>query len=67
MKKYLRLIREFHPREKIKEYMRILKKAKKPSKEEFKKIIKISGAGIILIGLIGFMIQITFQILQGMF
>ena len=42
----------------IKECRRVLKVTKKPSQEEFKMIVKITGLGIIVIGLIGFIITI---------
>jgi protein transport protein SEC61 subunit gamma-like protein len=41
-----------------KECIRVLKVTKKPTNEEFKVIVKVSGLGILLIGLIGFIIQI---------
>jgi protein transport protein SEC61 subunit gamma-like protein len=37
-------------------YIRVLKLASTPSWEEFSKISKIAGAGIILVGLLGFII-----------
>lgn len=44
------------------ECIRVLRVTKKPSSEEFKVIVKISGIGIILIGLIGFIVQmLAFQ------
>lgn len=39
-------------------YSRILKMAKKPSREEFLKVILITGAGIVLLGLVGFFIYL---------
>ena len=39
------------------EYKRILTVTKKPTKEEFIAIVKVSGLGILVIGVIGFMIQ----------
>jgi len=46
---------------KIKEFyiecLRILKITRKPDKIEFKTIVKVSGMGIAIIGLIGFLIQ----------
>lgn len=41
-----------------KECIRVLKVTKKPTNEEFKTIVKVSGLGILLIGLIGFIIQV---------
>ena len=46
-----------------KECIRVLKVTKKPTKDEFKTIVKVSGLGIIVIGLIGFLIQIIKEIL----
>ncbi len=36
--------------------IRILKLARKPTKEEFKLVAKITGLGILLIGAVGFMV-----------
>ena len=43
----------------IRECIRVLKITRKPTKEEFKVIVKVSGLGIIAIGLIGYFISIT--------
>lgn len=43
---------------KLSEYARILKLTRRPSREEFTMIAKIAGAGILLIGLIGFLIYL---------
>jgi protein transport protein SEC61 subunit gamma-like protein len=40
--------------EKLREYRRVLKIAEKPDREEFEMSAKVTGAGIILIGAIGF-------------
>lgn len=40
-----------------KECVRVLKITKKPDAMEFKSIVKVSGLGIIIIGLIGFAVQ----------
>lgn len=45
-------------KEKIDEYKRILLIAKKPSSFEFKTILKITGIGTIIIGVVGFIIKI---------
>lgn len=47
----------------LNECVRVLRITKKPNKEEFKVIVKVSGLGIIVIGLIGFIIQIARQVL----
>ncbi|MEM3412284.1 MAG: protein translocase SEC61 complex subunit gamma [archaeon] len=47
--------------DKIKDFInssiRVLKVAKKPTKEEFMTIAKITGLGIILIGIVGYIIE----------
>jgi len=47
---------------KLKSFMvecrRVLKITKKPSGTEFKTIVKVSGLGIVVIGIIGFLIHI---------
>jgi protein transport protein SEC61 subunit gamma-like protein len=42
------------------QYRRVLKRTKKPNKEEFLDVVKISAAGILAIGIIGFIIQVVF-------
>jgi protein transport protein SEC61 subunit gamma-like protein len=48
---------------KVKEYIRILKLAKRPKREEFFKISKIAGAAMALIGTIGFSIYLLMAVL----
>lgn len=48
---------------KINEYMRIIKLARKPSKEEFNMISKVCMMGALLIGLIGFSLYFVLSIL----
>ncbi|MBN2880529.1 protein translocase SEC61 complex subunit gamma [Candidatus Woesearchaeota archaeon] len=47
----------------IKECKRVLRITKKPSKEEFGVIVKVSGVGILIIGLIGFVLQMIKELL----
>lgn len=47
----------------INESIRVLRVTRKPSKEEFRTIVKVSGLGMILIGLIGFIITMIKQLL----
>jgi protein transport protein SEC61 subunit gamma-like protein len=47
----------------LQEYKRVLKITKKPTRSEFKAIVKVSGLGILLIGFIGFLIQMIYQVL----
>jgi len=43
----------------IQECLRVLKITKKPDAIEFKTIVKVSGMGIVIIGLIGFVVQMV--------
>ena len=38
---------------------------KKPDKEEFKVISKVTGIGVLLIGLMGFIIALIWQLIKG--
>ncbi len=46
-------------------YLRVLKLASTPSWEEFSQIAKIAGAGIFLVGLLGFTIFLVMSVLPG--
>ncbi|WP_380675021.1 protein translocase SEC61 complex subunit gamma [Salinigranum sp. GCM10025319] len=46
-------------------YVRVLKLASTPSWEEFSQISKIAGAGIFLVGLLGFLIFAIMSFLPG--
>ncbi len=56
-------IKGFSVSKKLNEYVRILKLARRPSREEFSKISRISGLGILLIGSIGFLIYLLMTVL----
>jgi len=47
----------------INECVRVLRITRKPNSLEFKTIVKVSGLGMIIIGLIGFVITMLKQIL----
>lgn len=47
----------------INESARVLKVTRKPNKMEFKTIVKVSGLGMIIVGLMGFVITMTKQLL----
>ena len=47
------------------ECLRVLKITKKPDKFEFKTIVKASGLGILVIGLIGFLLHAIVQMFKG--
>ncbi|HSU72388.1 MAG TPA: protein translocase SEC61 complex subunit gamma [Candidatus Binatia bacterium] len=50
----------------VKECRRVLAITKKPNRQEFKTIVKISGVGILLIGLIGFLIHFAREGLRAL-
>jgi len=50
---------------KLREYKRILKIARKPNKQEFMKIAKITGLGAAIVGLSGFLIQSIRTLVSG--
>ncbi len=52
-------------REKLGNYRRVIMIARKPNREEFTSSVKVSAMGIVIIGLIGFVIFIGF-ILGGL-
>ena len=52
---------------KLKEYIRILKLAKRPKREEFFRISKIAGAAMALIGTIGFSLYLLLTVLPKEF
>tara|TARA_Y100000310_G_scaffold345665_1_gene467956 strand:+ start:15465 stop:15683 length:219 start_codon:yes stop_codon:yes gene_type:complete len=41
---------------------RVFQLTKKPGKQEYKIIVKVSGIGILLIGLIGFLIRLMWEL-----
>lgn len=43
----------------VKECRRVLKVTKKPSQTEFRTIVKVSGAGMFIIGTLGFLVQMV--------
>ncbi len=47
----------------LRECWRVIRITKKPNTEEFQTIVKVSGLGIGIIGLIGFLINIIKQLL----
>jgi protein transport protein SEC61 subunit gamma-like protein len=46
----------------VHECRRVLKITKKPTRDEFKTIVKVSGLGMIIIGLIGFIVTMVKQL-----
>ncbi|MEM4247688.1 MAG: protein translocase SEC61 complex subunit gamma [Candidatus Nanoarchaeia archaeon] len=49
---------------KLNEYKRVLAITKKPDSEEYKAIVKASGIGLIVIGMLGFIITMIIQVIQ---
>ena len=47
----------------ILESRRVLRITKKPTGDELKTIVKVSGIGILVIGFIGFLMQLIVQVL----
>lgn len=43
-------------------YGRVLKMARKPTNEEYEKTMKIVGLGILLVGAVGFVIYLMFEL-----
>lgn len=50
----------------IERMRRVLLVSTKPDKEEFRQSVKITGIGIIIIGMIGFIIFMIIQLLGGL-
>jgi protein transport protein SEC61 subunit gamma-like protein len=46
------------------ECWRVLKITKKPTKDEYQSIVKVTGIGILVIGMIGFIIQLIKTLLS---
>ncbi|MBP2030039.1 protein transport protein SEC61 subunit gamma-like protein [Methanohalophilus levihalophilus] len=42
----------------LKSYFRVLKLSRKPTREEFLMISKVAGAGILIIGFVGFVVYV---------
>jgi protein transport protein SEC61 subunit gamma and related proteins len=45
------------------ECIRVLKITKKPTAEEFKTVVKVSGVGMLIIGFIGFVVTLIRELL----
>ena len=59
----LRLLLDILHEELFRKYMRVLKLARTPTREEFTKIATVAAAGVLVIGLIGFVIYEFFIVL----
>ncbi len=46
----------------LSQYFRVISVSKKPDREEFWSSVKICGIGILIIGLVGFMIYVAFRL-----
>ncbi|MFC1648404.1 protein translocase SEC61 complex subunit gamma [Nanoarchaeota archaeon] len=46
------------------ECLRVLKITKKPDKEEYKTVVKVTGLGIMVIGLLGLLLSVLNQLLM---
>jgi len=58
---------EFQPQGKVrrffKEMVRVIHVTKKPNREEYKNLVKVTGIGICIIGALGFVIFLIKQLL----
>ncbi len=45
----------------FRKYLRVLKLARTPTREEFTKIATVAAAGVLLVGMIGFIIFVVFE------
>ena len=45
----------------FRKYLRVLKLARTPTREEFTKIATVAAAGVLLVGMIGFIIMVGFE------
>jgi protein transport protein SEC61 subunit gamma and related proteins len=45
----------------VRKYLRVLKLARTPTREEFTKIATVAAAGVLVIGMIGFVIYVGFD------
>jgi protein transport protein SEC61 subunit gamma-like protein len=52
---------------KLTQYKRVLEVSQKPDKEDFLSSMKITGAGILFIGIIGFIIFLLYLLLPKLF
>lgn len=50
--------------DKIREWQRVIMLSRKPRRDEFVTIAKITGLGIIVIGMVGFLIRMLVQALS---
>lgn len=51
--------------DKLREYRRVLKISEKPDREEFEMSAKVTGAGIIIIGIIGFIFYLASNLIPN--
>ncbi|WEL22959.1 protein translocase SEC61 complex subunit gamma [Candidatus Nanohalovita haloferacivicina] len=51
--------------DKLREYRRVLKISEKPDREEFEMSAKVTGAGMIIIGLIGFIFYLLSNLIPN--
>lgn len=49
----------------IKQCKKVLRVSKKPGRDEYINVAKVTGIGIIIIGVVGFVISIIAQLISG--
>lgn len=54
-------------RETLKEYYNVLKMSRKPDRDEFNLIAKVTLAIMFLVGFVGFLIYLLLEVLPGVF
>ena len=55
----------WNPAAKIRDYRRLMKMARRPTREEFIQVSKVSAIGILLIGAIGFAVFLVMQLVNA--
>ncbi|WP_456474267.1 protein translocase SEC61 complex subunit gamma [Candidatus Pyrohabitans sp.] len=56
------VVRKLRLNERIKEWNRVIKLSRKPRKKEYLSVAKVTGAGIILIGALAFLIRMIIHV-----
>jgi len=55
----------WNPAGKIRDYRRLMKMTRRPTREEFLQVSKVSAMGILLIGAIGFAIFLVMELVNS--
>jgi len=60
------VVQKFRLNEKIKEWNRVIKLSRKPRKNEYLSVAKVTGAGMVLIGAVAFLIRFTIHVASSL-